>query len=29
MGHVTVLGASVDEAMHHAVQIERALGIIA
>ncbi len=29
MGHVTVLGASVDEAMHHAVQIERALGILA
>ena len=29
MGHVTVLGASVDEAMHHAVQIERALGIVA
>jgi len=27
MGHVTVLGASVDEAMHDAVQIERALGI--
>ena len=27
MGHVTVLGTSVDEAMHDAVRIERALGI--
>jgi len=29
MGHVTVLGSSVDEAVHGAVQIERALGIVA
>jgi 5-(carboxyamino)imidazole ribonucleotide synthase len=27
MGHVTVLGASVEEAMHDAARIERALGI--
>ena len=27
MGHVTVLGSTVEEAMHHAVQIEHALGI--
>lgn len=28
MGHVTVLGQTVEQAMHEAVQIERALGIV-